>query len=63
MTTVAVQQVVLSRTQINEFFYFKYMIHIYAEIINKLAETPGVARDYIRNEGTRKINLVLYKNN
>jgi hypothetical protein len=27
-----------------------------------LAETPGVARDYIRNEGTRKINLVLYKN-
>jgi hypothetical protein len=28
-----------------------------------LAETPGVARDYIRNEGTPKINLVLYKNN
>jgi hypothetical protein len=28
-----------------------------------LAEMPGVARDYIRNEGTRKINLVLYKNN
>jgi hypothetical protein len=31
--------------------------------ISIVAETPGVARDYIRNEGTRKINLVLYKNN
>jgi hypothetical protein len=28
-----------------------------------LAETSGVARDYIRNEGTRKTNLILYKNN
>jgi hypothetical protein len=32
-------------------------------LYNVLAETPGVAWDYIRNEGTRKINLVLYKNN
>jgi hypothetical protein len=28
-----------------------------------LGEMPGVARDYVRNEGARKINLVLYKNN
>jgi hypothetical protein len=33
------------------------------DFIHVLAETPGVARDYIRNEGTLKINLVLYKNN
>jgi hypothetical protein len=36
--------------------YFRFYIY-------RLAETPGIAQDYIRNEGTRNINLVLYKNN
>jgi hypothetical protein len=32
-------------------------------IIFQLAEMPGVARDSIRNEGTREINYSIMKNN
>jgi hypothetical protein len=38
--------------------------HISQDIsINLLAKIPGVARDSIRNDGTREINYGIYKNN